>query len=133
MAKGTKKDLASHRLSMAKEYLITAKRDLDNEDYKASASRSYYAIFHSIRALLALTGIDFRKHSAIISHFNKEYIKSGRFDVKFATLIAMAFKVRNKSDYDDFYVISKEEVKQQLIETDSFIRRVEEHIKDHVV
>jgi len=124
MLKGTNMDLAHHRLTTAKECLITAKRDLDNEDYKASANRSYYAIFHSMRVILALDGVDFKKHSGVISYFNKEYIKTGKFDVEFAGVITMAFKVRNKCDYDDFYVVVKEDVKQQLIDAEKFIEAV---------
>jgi uncharacterized protein (UPF0332 family) len=78
----SKSDLSIYRLERARQDLKAAKKLLDaNDTYKASVNRSYYAIFHAIRALLAIDGIDFKKHSAIISYFRKEYVKSGKFDM----------------------------------------------------
>lgn len=104
--------------------LKTAKRDLENNDLKACANRSYYAIFHAMRAVMALEGVDFRKHSGVILHFHKEYIKTNKFSVEFADIINMAFLVRNKSDYDDFYIILKSDVEKQLESAEKFANAV---------
>lgn len=39
--------------------------------YKAAINRSYYAIFHGIRAINILDGFDASKHSSVIAHFNQ--------------------------------------------------------------
>ena len=39
--------------------------------------RSYYAIFHAMRAVLALDGIDMKRHSGVMSEFRRLYIKTG--------------------------------------------------------
>ena len=59
-------DLSLYRLSKAAQYLEDAKRTLELEMYDTSANRSYYAIFHAARAVLALEGLDFKKHSGVI-------------------------------------------------------------------
>ena len=53
-------DLSLYRLSKAEQYLEDAKLTLELEMYDTSANRSYYAIFHATRAVLALEGLDFR-------------------------------------------------------------------------
>ena len=66
-----KRDLVKYRLNMATERLQSAKLLLDNGSYKDSIGRSYYAIFTAVRALLAADGIDFSKHTGVISYFQK--------------------------------------------------------------
>ncbi|MBR1702400.1 MAG: HEPN domain-containing protein [Lachnospiraceae bacterium] len=48
--------------------------------YKSSINRSYYAIFHALRAVTAMDGFDSSKHSGVIAYFNKNYVKEGIFD-----------------------------------------------------
>lgn len=48
-----KKDLSLYRLEDAKDKLSSAKVLLENNKFKDSVSRSYYAMFSAARALLA--------------------------------------------------------------------------------
>lgn len=73
-------DLAKYRLARAKEDLETAVDNLENGKYRASVNRSYYAVFHSIRAITALNHFDSSKHSGVIAFFNQHYVKPGVFD-----------------------------------------------------
>lgn len=50
-------DLSLYRLAKAKQYLDDAKKTLAMEMYDTAANRSYYAIFHAARAVLALDGL----------------------------------------------------------------------------
>ena len=68
------KALSNVRFEHAKEYLTTAHNVLELGDYKSAANRSYYAIFHAMRAVLAFDGIGMRHHSGIISEFRRLYI-----------------------------------------------------------
>ena len=116
----TVKDLASYRLQQAVTCIKSAKILMEAEDYKGAANRSYYAIFHCMRAVLALEGIDFAKHSGVSAYFRKEYIKSGIFDIEFSDIIREAFDYRSDSDYDDFYLISKDEIDEQIQNAERF-------------
>ena len=77
-----------YRLKMAKERLHSSKVLLDDGRYKDSIGRSYYAIFTSVRALLAMEGQDFSKHAGVIAYFQKEFIKTGKFDKKYSKYIS---------------------------------------------
>jgi len=117
------------RLEQAHESLSSAELLLEAVAYKDAANRSYYSIFHAMRALLALDCFDSKKHSGIISEFRKRYIKTGLIPVENSSIIKSSFDVRNSSDYDDFYVISKSDVVQQISNASAFINAVEEYIK----
>ena len=69
--------LSAHRFGRAKEELQTAELLLKNANFRSSINRSYYSIFHAIRAANALDGFDSSKHSGVIAHFNQEYVKTG--------------------------------------------------------
>lgn len=70
-------DLAIYRLETARQCIISAKALIEISDYKGAANRSYYAVFHCMRSVLALCAVDFSKYSAVGAYFRKEYIKTG--------------------------------------------------------
>lgn len=68
-------DLSKARLNQARECLRAARALLEIEDYRGAANRSYYSVFHAMRAVLTLDGIDRKHHSGIITEFRRLYIK----------------------------------------------------------
>ena len=102
----TRIDLSRYRLQKAKEMLASAKRDMDAKDYASANNRAYYAIFHAIRAVLALDGEDYKKHSAVIARFTLNYLKPEILPREYSKLISNASLIRNRSDYEDFYICS---------------------------
>ena len=51
------------------------------------------------------------------------------FDIIFSDMIKSAFYVRNNSDYDDFYVISKADVEEQIQNAEEFCKAVKEYLQ----
>ena len=117
-------DLVAYRINSAEEKLKSAKLLLDNGQYKDSIGRSYYVIFAAMRAVLATEEVDFKKHSGVIGYFQKEYIKTKKFDVKYSDYIQGAFQIRNTCDYDDFYIASKNEATEQYNKASEFLNEV---------
>lgn len=97
--------LCQYRMSKAESFLRDAEETLKLEMYENAANRSYYAIFHSVRALLALDAVDFSKHSGVISYFQLNYIKTRVLPVELSNILKSAFSLRTESDYRDFYII----------------------------
>lgn len=106
-------ELVKYRLESAKERLKSSKLLLDAGQYKDSIGRSYYAIFSAVRAVLAENKVDFSKHAGVIAYFQKEYIKTNIFDVKYSKILQNAFQIRNICDYDDFYLATKSSAEEQ--------------------
>ena len=122
---GSLSDLSRYRLERAKEDLRTAQDNFDNGSYRASVNRSYYAIFHALRAVTALDDFDSGKHSGIIGYINHNYVKTGVFDKTFSKYVDSAFRLREKADYDDFYVVAIEDAKRQIENAEAVITAVE--------
>ena len=100
--------------SVRGEDLSAARLLFDNGSYQAANNRAYYAIFHSLRAVLAFDNFDSKKHSGVISEFRRRYIKEGVFPEKMSQMIGSAFVIRNASDYDDMFIVSKPETQEQI-------------------
>lgn len=65
------KELSKHRVEQAREDLEASKYLYSGKFYKSANNRAYYSIFHSIKAVLALEPIDFKRHKDVIAYFNK--------------------------------------------------------------
>ena len=111
---GTRKDLVSYRIETAKSDLKSAKILLNAGEYKGANNRAYYAIFHAINAVHALDGRAFKRHKDAIANFNKDYVKTEIFPREVGRKIGEAEEIRHASDYDDFYIASKEEASEQI-------------------
>lgn len=121
-------DISRVRLEHAKECLQDAKLLLAGESYRSAANRAYYAVFHAMRAVLALDGVDMKHHSGIISAFRRLYIKTGVFDVSLSELISELSSMREGSDYNDFFITSKAETAEQVASAEIFLNAVETYL-----
>lgn len=124
------KELAGYRMEHAKEMLSAAEGNLEIGQYKTSLNRSYYAIFHAMRAMNILKGFDSSKHSGVIAYFNKEYIKEGIMDKALSVIIKSSSFLREKSDYDDFFIIGRKETENQLASARIFLEAVEKYLNE---
>ena len=126
-----KKELAQDRMETAKDDLRAAKILLDAGEYKAANNRAYYAIFHAINAVHAIAGNGYKRHKDAIANFNKEYVKTEIFPREIGRRIAEAEEIRHASDYDDFYIATKEEAKNQIATAECFGKLVEKYILEY--
>ena len=121
-------DLSGYRLEKAKEDLETAEENLDAGKFRASVNRSYYAVFHALRAVTALDHFDSGKHSGIIAYFNKNYVKAGIFDKEISKMIDSCNRLREKADYDDFFLVAKDDAVLQLEKARQIVSATEQYI-----
>lgn len=126
---GSLKELAGYRMERAREMLDAAEGNLKIGQFKTSLNRSYYAIFHAMRAVNILKGFDSSKHSGVIAFFNKEYLKEEILDRSLSVIVKNSAFLREKSDYDDFYIASKTEAEKQLDDARVFLGKIEEYLK----
>ena len=129
---GTKADLSLHRLQTAKDALKSAKILFAADEYKGSNNRAYYAIFHAVNAVHALDGNGYKRYKDAIANFNKLYVKTEIFPRTMGRKIGEAEEIRHASDYDDFYIASKEEAERQVSVAEEFLQMVEEYVKNKI-
>jgi uncharacterized protein (UPF0332 family) len=122
--------LSKYRMEKAIDDLETSEIMFQNNKFSQSVNRSYYAMFHAVRALLALRRFDSKKHSGIISYFNQHYVKTGEIEKEYSKFLTAAFKLRTDSDYNDFYIVSKEDAMTQLENAKKFTQRIKQYIEE---
>ena len=79
-------DLVQYRLKKAKTLIKQSKLLFDNKMYDGSINRSYYALYSSIRAILAFGKIDRSSHSGIHSVFDRYFVKSGIIEKNYSKM-----------------------------------------------
>lgn len=112
------------RLKEAEESLKDAELLLQNKSYRSSVNRSYYSMFYGILALINITGISISKHTGVISHFDKEFVKTGIFSKEFSKSLHSAFELRQESDYLDMKEVTLEETEAILLSAKSLFRKL---------
>lgn len=123
------KALAQERFNRAEEAFQDAVYLLEKGSYPGAINRLYYSAFYAVKALLATKQLESSKHSGIISLFQKEFVKLGYFDKKIARALPRAFEKRQKSDYTDYAVITKNEAFELKDDICQFVMHCKEVFK----
>lgn len=127
---GSIKDLSQYRFACAQENLEAAKVLMQVGQFKSSVNRSYYAVFHGLRAVTALDQFDSSKHSGIIAYFNRVYVKEGIFNKNISKLVDTCYRLREKADYQDFFLVSYEMAEEQLSKSENVINLIEPYLHE---
>ena len=124
-----REELKVYRLEMAKERLHSSKILLEAGSYKDSIGRSYYAMFTAVRALLAVEGQDFSKHAGVIAYFQKEYVKTGKFDKEIFKIYQSGISNSKQYRLCGFFLVSLQDAKEQYDRAEEFVKVIEEFLK----
>lgn len=87
---GGARELAWHRIRVAKDDLEAAEMNLEGGHYRSSNNRAYYAIFRAISACLALEFKAYKQHAQVIGNFNKDFVRTGVFPKEISRKISRA-------------------------------------------
>ena len=124
------KILAKIRLERAEELLREAEILFENQSYKSANNRAYYVIEKSLTALLATAKIQTATHKGCLKQFNLLFVRDENniFTIDDYKIAAKAEQIRNASDYDDFYIASKLESKEQVENAKKLYLKIKEYI-----
>ena len=98
-------------------------------EFRGANNRAYYGIYHAISAIHALDGNAYKRHKDALANFNKNYVKTEIFPRKLGKRIVEAEEIRHASDYDDFYLATKEEAEEQIQTAKELVKLVEEYVR----
>ena len=79
---------------------LSAARELSPSFPEFSASRAYYAMFYGTTALLLHKGLSFKRHSAVIAAFGREFAKENPTWREHHKHFIRAELLRLEGDYD---------------------------------
>jgi uncharacterized protein (UPF0332 family) len=86
----------------------------ENGLYDEALGAAYYAVFHSISAVLAIDDQEFKSHKGVLSNFNRLYVQTGKIGgISAKTLVALHDK-RNESEYRPTVFAGKEGVAEAI-------------------
>jgi uncharacterized protein (UPF0332 family) len=122
-------ELANYRIERAKSDLADAELLYKNNSLLSANNRAYYAIFHAIKAVLALERIDFKRHKDATAYFNKNYVHTNIFPRNIGRKIGQAFQIREDSDYDYKFIPKIEQTQAQIETAKELIELVEKYLK----
>ena len=127
-----KRDLALYRLKEAEESLDEAQFLFDGEKSPRSViNRAYYAMFYSVLALLIFEPYSSSKHSGVLSYFNRRFIKEGLLSEQVGRAINKAFDLRQRADYREEVVLTREQVEPFLTSARGFIESVSTYLREN--
>lgn len=122
-------DLSKYRIQEAENSLRVAEHCLKEGFYKDSINRSYYAAFYSIKAVLALGTVDFKRHKDVMGYFNKEFVATEIFPRELGRRLGTLKQLREKSDYDDFYIASIYQADEQYKTAEFTIQEIKQYLE----
>ena len=106
-------ELSKYRLEIAESTYHMAELCFENQGYRDAVNRSYYATFYALRAVLALEGVDFKRHKDVVAYFNQHYVATEKFEREMGKRIGRLKTMREDCDYDDLHVLERDEVVEQ--------------------
>jgi len=115
-------------MTKSKDTLKIAKQLYEQDYYGDSISIAYYAVFHSLQAILLTIGLSFSKHSGIIGAFNKEFIRKEIFPKDFHKMIERLFKDRQIGDYEYEEDLNSDDAKQDINDAENIIMSIERYL-----
>jgi len=122
-----KETLFSYRFQQAEETLSEAKKMLeDSFSPRSIINRSYYSMFYALLALFLKTGINTKtsKHIGVISLFDKEFVKTGKIDKHYSTILHETFDARQEGDYKEFIELSLEDASHFVKLAEEFLEGI---------
>jgi uncharacterized protein (UPF0332 family) len=125
--------LMLYRLEQADESLEAADLLLINQKYRPAVNRSYYAMFYAILALLVPTKQQSSKHSWVITLFDRDFVRTGVFQKEFSEWLHEAFNLRQRADYRELFIVSREQATTQLEHAQRFVAAVKTQLTNEML
>jgi len=127
-----KADYIKYKLQRADDSLRAANLLSNEELWLDCLSKTYYAAFYGVSALLMNMKLNPKTHGGAKGLFHKEFIYTGIIDKKFGALYDTLLAKRFEADYENFALIDESEVPGYLKSVEEFIARTKEILAEQV-
>ncbi len=109
---------------------LDAARELYGKGFfEDSASRAYYAMFHSARAALTRIGVNTRTHEGTVSEFGRNLVLPGVFPRDLGRAFADAKAARETYEYSATAEMTREEAQALLEDAERFVATVKKQLR----
>jgi uncharacterized protein (UPF0332 family) len=119
-------------LDKSEEKLASAELLLQNSKFGDAISRAYYAVFHSIVAVLRLKKVDLKvhKHVYILNQFKTHFIDTTLLSIEILPKLQNMKVSRENADYNIHQVPDRVEAQAILADAKSIITEINEFIHE---
>jgi uncharacterized protein (UPF0332 family) len=123
------KEMIAGELAVARQKIVAAEDLLKLGHYSDAASRAYYAVFHSVRAMLQSEGLNAESHSGLITLFGLHFVKTGKWPRKFSKYLQNLKDDREEGDYGVYSTLDEEDARTAIREAKEFLTETETQLK----
>ena len=124
-----RKALVSAKIRRSRETWEETKGIIEYGYWYAAANRMYYACYYMTSALLLKAGQTAHTHGGVIGLFGLNYIKTGIISSELGKFYSQLFELRQSGDYDDWKVVTEEDIKPLLPNAVVFLDTLEDLIR----
>ena len=124
------KALVLNRVRRSRETWTEKKGIIEGGYWHAAANRMYYACYYMVSALLLKKGLNAHTHSGVIGLFGLHFIKTGLIEPEFGKFYSQLFELRQTGDYDDWKVVTEEDITPLTPVAENFLDTVEYLIRE---
>jgi len=125
LSEDERKAVVAYRLTRAKETIQEVSILFENNLWRVSANRLYYACFYATTALLINDGYETHTHSGVKTLLNLHYISKNKIDKSFGKMYQQLFNLRQDGDYGDWFEVGEDDVVFRLEPAEKFIETIE--------
>jgi uncharacterized protein (UPF0332 family) len=117
------------RMKQAHETLGEAETLFEQDYWRGTINRAYYAMFYAVLALAASKEVVISKHTHAISFFDKEFIKKGILPKEISRALHVWFDERQTNDYGEIWDIEYTEAETALKEAKTFVETISDYLQ----
>jgi hypothetical protein len=117
------------RMKQARETLAEADALYQQDFWRGTINRCYYAMFYAVLALAASRGVAISKHTHAVSFLDKEFVKKGIFPKEISRALHYGFDERQTNDYGEIWDIAQTDAEASLKEARLFVKTIADYLK----
>ena len=125
-----RKALVANKVRRSREAWAEAKGIIENGYWYAAANRLYYTCYYMVTALLLKNGVSANTHSGVIGLFGLHFVKTGIVSPEMGKLYSQLFELRQSGDYDDWNVVTEDDIKPLEPRAEEFLNILENLIRN---
>ncbi|MFO8017746.1 MAG: HEPN domain-containing protein [Promethearchaeia archaeon] len=120
-----------NRIELANDYLLKSKEKLESAEillkenkFADSISRSYYAVYLSIKGVLLLIDEEPKTHSGLKMIFGMKFVKTNMVEKKYAKILNELSNARQQGDYNPLTWFNKKDTQKYYADAVDFVERM---------
>lgn len=116
-------------LALADDELAAAETLLGSGHPRIALTRTYFGVFHAVRARLFAEGLEPKTHAGTHHLWNLHLVKPGIYDPSTSRLLARLQKYREEADYAREFVVDEAGAREELSAARGLVERIRKELE----